>query len=353
MRLLFVLCFLLPLAVSAQLDKVKPGMSEANFNSVLPEAQRDYEVESYWITKPQSLGKVAGLCRWKSYRDTITEYDFRSEPTYGPSAKYKTYDSTQVHAMKVELEKLRLQFETVFGPANVFQNVSLQNFPADPKEFWCYRAVWIANNGQFVSLGIMRDNVSDEIANAPYYRKDPTKAEVYTLYISITNRNQFFQSKYGVGLSELLFGKMYPELNGELDLMVHPIYSLLDTITCSNAAWIFEFENSELIAMTYWADGGKLFGGTSDSAVFTSFKTKAEILLKEGISNFGTPDSLSNRIPVSYIEHNRNLAFDEVFLYAMWKTDEGSVILEYALIGGGKNPEFLFTLDVEYLEDDE
>lgn len=339
---------LAPLLLHAQLDKIQPGMSEEAFNQKKTGAVRSLEKEEYWIPSIDSIGDFSGESRWKISNDSVREYYFRSNTVCGPSLNFPKLDSTAVHNMKVELEKIKGLLQAKLGAPFMYVNSPLTSFPASEKNFTCYRAEWMLPNGNKVALNV--SNVLQINApNGPAHQKEPT-CESYFLTISIQEVTAYTKLKFGVGMSGSEFNKAFP-VQGKLlrNPNLH-VYSLLDPATCSNAGWVFEFTDNKLSSFQYSAYYGTGYSAKSDEEAYFKLKDPTERLVTEGKAAFGKPDTMSNALVNIYTVGDRQWTFNINDLYCTWQTKTGTVLLTYIERGGGKNPATTFELNVSYKE---
>lgn len=345
---LVVALLLLPFLSAAQPEKVRVGTTQEEFLRMCPDAERDWEMEATEISESVLIGKIAGRDRWTYYNDTIQRYWFKSEPVYGPSKEFPKPDSTQIHNMKVELDKVRAEFEAALGSPRFIRNYPLNTVGPETKQN-CYLAVWVYPGNRVVSLMIRNDDTPKSLYNAPANSKDKTSG-IYTMEILIDSREKFVKEKYGVGLSLREFQAKFPRLSKQITFESLPTYVIPDTAVCDNAEWGFEFEDGEMYNYIYVADYGTSYGAASDEAAYDKLKQKSEQLVRDMNMLYGFPDSISNVIKPAYVIHDRKVSYDYVWFYARWETEVGPIELVFSEMGGGKNPAAVFSITLEWIE---
>lgn len=334
--------------LTAQIDQIYPGMPEAEFLAKFPNAYRDWEMQAVKIDDPNPAFTTPGNASWKLMRDTIRHYHYKSLPVYGPGAEFPKADSSKVHKMKVELEKLKAEFEKEFGAPVQYVNASLPSFPGTLKEKFCYLAVWNIK-GLPVILLIARDYLMDGI---PKSKRDPTPAEVYTMEVIIEGVNPFLTAKYAVGLTGKAFRLRYPALADDAVEDDMPAYAFTDSANGPEALWEFDFEDGKMWGAYYLADYGMKQGAKSTEEAYQKLKAKALQLLEEGNMKYGEPDSISNHITPTYEPHKSQLEPGRNYLYVEWLSGDTSIILVFEEANGGKSTDVYFTVEFGLLVED-
>lgn len=350
MRLFFTFCVVIPSLLSAQLDRIKPGMTESVFIQKVVGAERDYEKESYWIVANDTLGEFLGESKWRTRRDSISEYHFRSELICGPSANYPGVDSFDVHLMKLELNKLKSVFENNLGKPILGFDTPLNEFGAADQDVFCYVVVWLMPKGKKVRLTLRRD-VPIVAPNGMVDDRTPN-CELYYIEISVESAQESLRQTYGIGMSNAEFIKAFPWYGAFLNVKDLHFYSLPDSATCRNAGWSFTFAEEKLVAFSYNAYYGTAYGSKSDEEAYFKLKNPTERIVREGNAAFGLPDTMSNALVNIYQVRDFQWTFTINHLYCEWKTKSGRIYMEFVETGGGKNPATTFEVSVVFKEEE-
>ncbi len=355
MRRFFLFLFFLPAVLSAQLDKIKPGMSVEAFVMAFPNAQRDLDAEAIWITDTSSIGGIAGNSRWRIYNDSISEYRFNSQKAKGPSHEFPRVDSTEVHNMRVALKKVQAEFEMILGKPTTYYNYPLVGQGDEMTSRITYLAEWSFPDEGMLRLTLTKDVSIRNRINAPDLA--PSTSEAYEMTISVSESNSMLRWKHGVGLSSDEFFKKNPAYKTQAPFLGQRIYNLKqtirfsgDTTTYSNTTWEFIFIENELKQFSYDAYAGTEYGAKSDEAAYKLLKLKTEQLLTEANSGFGKADTMSNALVYYYQVRDLNLSYQIYHLYGSWSNKQGNVLLTFIEVGGGKNPSTTFRISVAFVE---
>lgn len=345
-KALWFLILLVPFSLCAQLDRVHPGMTEQAFAVAFPEATRDYERESSLAQLEEKVASFQGNARWHVFKDTVVSYSFTSECVAGPVQSNPTIDSSLVHQMKLALDRLRIEFESAIGQPSEFVNVELSTFIPSSTSSFVYAAVWRKSNLQVASLIIREATYSANMINASEDMLN--SGPKYCMEVQINSNDKFFKTKYGLGVSRTELSVRNPSLANQLVKSEDVLYYLSDTATSENAEWSFLFMAGKLTEIYFEAYRGVEYGAESDSMAYLVFKRKAESLLREGNKQYGKPDTISDRLTPKRNVRDLHLSYEENYLYSIWTSQTGLIILNFQEFGGGKNPGIVFKLSVEF-----
>lgn len=346
MRIILAAFLLHPMIGFAQLDRIRPDMAEKDFEKALPEAHRDYNAEAHWVSRPDSVKEIAGNTLWRIYRDTITNYKFISVKARGPSKQYPIADSTEVHRMKAVLDMVRVDLEKQFGNARQHYNIPLRSVGNNGLSI-AYAARWMFADGTFINLSISTDFSTGNYINAPGKFVVP-ESEDYEMRIEITHRTSWTRLKYQLGVTSTEFFMKFPSITGDAKAMREHHYVLSDTATSNNAGWKFIFYGDTLAQMSYHAYYGTSYGAKSDADAYLRLKEKTNSIHKDGVRAFGKADSLSDQLMQQYVMPTLQNAYSQYHFYADWTEPGGLVILNFMEIGGGKNPDITFIINLFY-----
>jgi hypothetical protein len=345
MRVFSLLFLLIPVLASAQLDRLRTDMAEQDFIKQFPDAIRNLDEEAYWTGGADTLNGIEGSSLWHLYNDTVDVYRFLSVKVEGPSKAYPKFDSTAVHKMKLCLDKVKADLEKEFGMPGTFRNTSLQNI-GNPGVNRAYSVVWtFPGNNDYIQLSISTDLSAGNYINAPG-KLTVVESQSYEMRIEVTHRDDYTMLWHDIGKSSERFFTIYK--NFRAPLIRDRIYTMKDSTVSSNAGWIVKFTSGQLVSFQYSATTGKAYRAKSDAEAYLKLKTKADQLLKESETGYGKSDSLSNLMPSKYKPHDRQLVYHVDHLYARWKTAEGKMEISLEETGGGKNPDVIFVLRVDF-----
>jgi hypothetical protein len=338
MHKLFFLLLLISASVHAQLDRLKAGMTEAEFVKLYPEAIRDFEREAAWVGQPDTLFGTAGNSQWRIFKDTVSVYRFASERVAGPSPQFRLYDSTAVHKLRVSADSIRIKLERSLGKPAALSSMGFTT-PKLLATGIYYLAEWNFGN-DLIRVSIADDPSAENLMNAPNADVLSVRpaSEFYELRIVITAANPFTARNYSIGVSSKQLVMKHPAFAETIaGYQQYHYYTIPDTLFSDNAGWNFYFQRGAFLVMSYEAWIGTAYGATSMEACYPPVKMKVEDLLKQGNANFGTPDSLSKDLPKKYSRRDRHLSYNETKCYSRWKVNQRPVVLEVTERGGGKN----------------
>ena len=352
MKKILLVCLFTQGVLHAQLDRVRINMTESEFIKAFPEAHRDYESEAYWVTDFDTIEGATGNSLWRVLNDTIREYSFRSLKVDGPSYRYTTVDSSRVHNLRMSAMKLEGDLEKMLGKPTTFRYKGLLERPrqiegsrspgmetAEQNEILF--AQWIFDDGKVIMLNVSTDLSPGNRINAPV-SVQTQKSESYELDITITRPLPAF----GVGYSTTRFESLHPGILGEP--VTDHFYRFTDTLSAPDGQWTFRFRDQKISQMDFTAYNGTAYGDRIDAISYSIDKYRAEKLLQEGISSFGQPDSISNRITQKYEPSDLSIVYRKIYLDVNWVTANGPVHLLFEEWGGGKKPGVAFSIQIKY-----
>ncbi|MFM2017951.1 MAG: hypothetical protein RL007_1607 [Bacteroidota bacterium] len=359
-RFLFLLLFF-PAIVNAQLDRFSPSMQETEFQKRYPEAQRNYEAESYWLNTWDTLSGSVGTSRWKILNDSVSEYYFNSLKAEGPSPNYPDFDSTRVHRMIVSAQKLTKDLENLIGKATVLQRKSIiqntriksGNSVGDNPYYGLYFAQWKMKDSSVITI-----RVAHEISNAnnpnPNVLQAGSLKLTYSYYFEVNVSSSVANSKFPFCVREsrgdLLHRK--PRIQtGNANEGLHQYIIVDNEISVKYpATWKFIFRSGVLVEMSYMSVNGRSYGDESEFIAYNSSKYRAEKLLAEGMKSLGTPDTVTNKITPEYEPRDVAVSYKYMYLETAWKTPQGWVYLFLDELGGGKEEFTRFSVRVSFLK---
>jgi hypothetical protein len=333
MRNVFTLLCLIPLVAHAQLDRIRVNMTEQEFVKAVPEAKRDLEAESGWIEDSGSVASMNGWIHWRIFNDSIDAFYFASETVEGPSEQFPSVDSTAVHDLKVNADRVRLSLELTHGKPRVFYNecMSCATMMDNP---YVYFAEWILpGNGSIVLLVTIEQHFGDRVDSAFAPMR---KAETYKFFMHITASSLGLKSKYDVGRPVTEFLQLHPEYETSVLFVRFHTYNMKDTAARGNSGWKFIFFDGVLTYFEYNGWFGSNYGD-NDVAAFDAAKKKATQLLADAKGANGKPGSVVSNVPKEYTVHLDYLEYRNQYIKAEWKSKNGPTSLEFEEYGGGKH----------------
>ena len=346
----FLLLFLIPFVLPAQLDRMRTDMTEQEFVRTFPEARRDYVREAVWTNEAAAINGVKGNALWYIYRDTTTEYRFNSVKEQGPSARYPDADSTAVYAMKQSamtlVEELTLHFGKPVRLISVgFSGVGKSGQTGD---HFSYKAEWDFGVNDFITVEVTTEMSTGNMINAPG-KFTVVESQAYELAVRITHREAYTQDQFGVGQPESVFFRKHPECAMQVRVKRDQVYVISDSVTALNAEWIFHFSGGMLLSFDYEAYLGTEYRAKSDAAAYEAGKKKTELLYAQGSKSLGKAASVNNNLKPSYVPPDKNIQYTKPYFAATWGTPSGIVTVRYTENGGGKNPASVFHLEVHFM----
>lgn len=356
MKRLLLFVFFIPLLCSAQLDRIRVNMTEAEFIQSFPEAQRDLESEAYWTNHWDAIEGSSGNSLWRIMNDTVSEYSFRSLKMDGPSYRFTTVDSAKVHQLRVSAMKLEAGLEAKLGKPSVLRSKDLLSRPVNPHDNHdpaiqtaefneIYFAQWLFDDGRAIVIRVSTQLSTGNMINAPAF-PDTKKSESYEFDVTVTRRvpEGFWHFETGQS-ARTLFSK-FPNAQPRYAEVPH-IYVMDDKAVASYAGWRFVFEKAQLREMTYTCTDPQRGEKNETDIIYNADKFRAEQLLAEGNKAFGNATLIKNEIKSVYEPSESAVSYRNTYLHAEWKTETGPVILMFEEIGGGKNgpPRFSVTLN--------
>lgn len=333
MRNLLVLAFLIPLALDAQLNRIKLDMTEAEFRMAIPEAKRNLEAESGWIEDTGSVNSMSGAIAWRIYNDSIQAFYFTSETVQGPSEQFPKFDSSAIHELKVKADRLRASLELVHGKPQMHYNECMSCATMMDNPF-VYFAEWVfPGNGSIVIVVSLVLPLGTGI-NKDY--EPERKSETYELFLHVKSNSTYTKTKYDVGRSATEFLQMHPEYEPQAKFTHNHLYSIKDTATNNYSNWQFIFIDDQLTYIEYNAWLGSNYGD-NDIEAFHAGKKKATELLAEAKVLHGRPSSSENITPKEYFVHTDYLSYSNEYMNMQWHEKEGTATMEFEEYGGGKH----------------
>ncbi len=346
MREIFIVLFLLPGTMFAQLDRVRIDMSENDFIKAFPEATRDYEAESFWMNAWDTIEGTRGNSMWRILADTVTQYNFRSLTANGPSYRFPKVDSARVLKMIVSARKLTMQLDAYYGiPQVIIDKPLVGTAPAQALENpgqiaavvknEVYFAKWNFADGTQISITVSADLGGGNQINAPAVQQEKTE-ETYELVVIVTHSSKELPWSFEVGRSATEMTKRYPRIQAGVGNSFSHTYKFPDKELSGKASWQFVFQKEKLTSMQYYTANGLYYGDMSTEGSYSQCKYRAEKLLAEGQTAFGKPDSVYNSIVPEYTSFEMETKYQYPYLYAEWDFPNGKVYLIFDELGGSK-----------------
>ncbi len=346
-KLKFLLLFLLPLAASAQLDKIKQGMTREEMKQIFPAMQPDISAMSSWIYTNDSLQGIKGTTEYVIRQDTVLRYAFSSKSFAGPCKEYPNVDqSGSLRLMKTAFE-LSGRYTTLFGkPIFAIAYPYLSKDTAVSHDT-IYFARWKKGNDELkIILSHPGKNKHYEM-NAPLLNKEELEPGCkYTLEVTSLGTGTTFKQTCGNGMTGQEFKNAHPNLSNQVEN--HPdSWIAEDTVTSHSGNWRFTFEGDALDSYSLDIYDGAGYTHKSDSA-YVILSRKAIALYGEAKKLYGKTDTLINKVFTKYPGKHSNIYHHTVHFAAEWKIKDKKLYVIFDESAGGKQFDAIFHLMLYY-----
>jgi hypothetical protein len=336
-NLLLALGFLLPFAMNAQLDKLRPGMSPEEFHKKFPSAVPDLDAMTNVIYKTDTLMGIIGESRYVAVQDSVKRYVFHSNVVPGPDAEFPKADSAAYLKLVRAAEELVGHYSDVFGAPTVQRK---QNPRGNERN--SYYAEWKKPDAE-VRVIVYKEIAIENMINAPASASDKKKKSAnYVLEISAEGKGTKLRIDFEIGITKNQFRAFMPSLASQVKNFPD-CWMMHDTLGGRDAEWHFWFIDNTLAGFTFDSYNGNTYGGTNKAAYPVLLK-KAKQLVAEEQRSYGAPTLLQEPPTDAYVPVKKvpgAFFFDDVYYNAEWEMDKGKILFVRLHENGGKGESFL------------
>lgn len=346
-KLLLLFAFFLPLFLCAQLDKIRPGMSIAEFRQQFPGAVHDYGAMTSYVYANESQASVKGVATYTLSHDTVSSYWFQSQRVDGPCENYPAADSSECTRLLTAARILAGHYTDLYGDPREKNTQSLLHPGGAANEVNVFYSKWKTANDELIVV-VHRPGKTAEISAANAYVKANAKEEnscSYVLEVITTGKGRELRSEFGNGYSIEEFKKWQPSLASQIKIFPD-CWSVADETTAKNGKWLFRFSNEELASFSFELYDGVNYGRATEQA-YAALRERVMQLNSEANAQFGAADSSSAVMPEKYkAQKSLKNYYSLTNYYSRWKKDGKIIELEMNEDGGGKQGEPVFRLEV-------
>ena len=337
---IFLLFLLLPFLLSAQLDKLRPGMSTDEFHKKFPAAVPDLEAMTSIAYKQDSILGIRGESRYIAVKDSVNKYFFRSVQYTGPSVKFPKADSTEMVKLVRAAEELVGHYSDMFGLPTTTQRKDPRVKENEAANI--FYAGWKKPDADIAVVVHPETEIENNI-NAPYQPDaKKKKATNYVLEISAEGKWSKLRIDFEIGVTKNQFRALMPALASQVkdfpDCWMMP-----DTLDGNDFQWHFWFVENGLAGYSFDSYNGDTYGGTNKTAYPVLLK-KARQLTGEEQKSYGAPTLLQAPETDTYIPVRKvpnAFSFDDIYYNAEWEMDKGKILFIRLHESGGKGESFL------------
>src|SRR6185295_6127451 len=210
----FIGIFISPLFLFAQLDKIHPEMSLAEFRAVFPKAVMDGTGAKERVLTTDSIYGASGLATYTFYRDTITQYSFTSDALSGPSQKYPGADTNGVSKIMAAARALYQELVLKFGAPSEKYSTSYLFPQKTTSETSVFGAKWRVKGGVIIIKVKEFDGDSSKDKNNKFH-SGPTG--FYYLNVEALSNTKSLSPQFNMGFSKSEFRKKYPAYSSKIE----------------------------------------------------------------------------------------------------------------------------------------
>ncbi|HEU4719459.1 MAG TPA: hypothetical protein VFU15_16565 [Bacteroidia bacterium] len=341
-----LLSVFVPVIVMAQLDRIRPGMPEADFQKQFPAAQ--YVPMKSWINSPHTEDGIDGNVSYYAESDTVRTYQFTSNAVAGPCAEYPGADSAAVEKLLEVARTLSGHYSDIFGTPSAHSSAGLTIPPPQLEEVNVFYSKWKTPLYE-ITVSVhrwqkLKDDPRMEI-NGPH---TPVKASCdYYFEVSAMGKGLQIKGEFGIGITTDEFLAQHPDYAGKISAEA-AYWQLDDTLTSNYGSWRFTFVNSALAAFSLDIYDGPHYGNGMDSG-YAAVRERALALVADAEKQFGKADSASKKFPEKL--HSRkpsNNYYRDVYYEAKWKKGKDGMEIVADEFGGGKTGAPVIHLHLYY-----
>jgi hypothetical protein len=337
-NLLLALGFLLPFVMNAQLDKLRPGMSPAEFHKNFPTAVPDVDAMTSVIYMNDTMMGIAGESRYVAVKDSITRYIFHSNTFQGPDIEFPKADSIAYLKLVRAAEELAGHYSDVFGAPTVQHKHNPRTNEINP-----FYVEWKKPDAQ-ITMRVYKEIAVENMINAPASdaRDKKKKSADYVLEISAEGKGTKLRIDFEIGITKNQFRAFMPSLASQVKDFPD-CWMMKDTLGGRDTEWHFWFIDNALAGYTFDSYNGNTYGGTNKTAYPVLLK-KAKQLVAEEQKSYGAPTVLQEPPTDVYVPVKKvpsAFFYDDVYYNAEWEMDKGKVLYVRLHENGGKGESFL------------
>lgn len=341
-----LLCF--PLLLSAQLDKIRPGMTIEEFRSNFPNAEHDYGAMTSYVYSNETKGGAKGVATYIISHDTVETYWFQSQRVDGPCAEHPAGDSSDCLRLLTAARTLIGHYTDLYGDPKETYSHRLLESGGDAFEVNVLFAKWKTASNE-IEVAVHRPGKAAEISAANSYepldKKAGPPACSYVLEVVARGKGRDIRSEFGNGYAIGEFSNWRSDLAPQLKTFPDA-WTLKDTETVPNGMWHFAFTDGKLSSFSLELYAGVNYGQPTMEAYGTLWM-RASKMTMEGNKAYGFADSTSKEFPAEYSAPKKNKNYYSIVdYYVRWKVDGQTIVMEMDEDGGGKQGEPVFRLEV-------
>ena len=352
-KLIVIVIFLCPLAVLAQIDKIKPRMSVSDIRQLFPKAVPDsgYMTSGIYSTKP--LVWIKGGADIEFMRDTVISYDFVSDLIAGPCARYPRADSFPYSVLMNAVRKLYSDYNLRYGKPDVYYVVP-EFAPNTNKELASvFHAEW---KKSFINilLDVGRYGTKkgfERMSKMPYYEDLPDGCH-YTMELKTKGKGDKFPESGCIGMTADEFNKIYPEEAESVNVLARrkDSWRAGDTGVLHQSFWTFTFVKGVLNSY-----GFQIYFESQNqkkcSNAFSLMRNRALVFLAEAEKAYGKPDTIISSMPDKFRANSVKKFYKREYLNVEWKLKTGNLYIYFSDWSVGKVPFPEFHLGVDYVDE--
>ena len=340
-KIFFVLVFLLPFALNAQLDKLRSGQSLEEFHKKFPTAVPDLSAMTSNIYRTDTMLGIIGESRYVAVKDSVKRYGFRSVIFQGPSVDFPKADSAEYLRLVRAAEELTGHYSDIFGAPT-------EQYKVNPRVILSgkastYYASWKKPDAE-ISVIVRPVIEIENMMNAPVteVRDKKKKSASYVMEISAEGKWTKLRIDFEIGITKNQFRALMPSLASQVKDFPD-CWMMKDTLGGRDAEWHFWFIDNVLAGFTFDSYNGNSYGGTNKTAYPILLK-KAKQFVAEEQKSYGAPTLLQapptdNYVPVKKVPNA--FFYDDIYYNAEWDMDKGKTLFIRLHENGGKGESFL------------
>ncbi|HEU4719458.1 MAG TPA: hypothetical protein VFU15_16560 [Bacteroidia bacterium] len=354
MKTIFLFFLVFPLALPAQLSKIKPGMKLDDARKQFPGMKPDYTGMTSWVYKKDTIGMIAGKATYKVMRDTVRSYNFLGDEVPGPCPGNAGADTADYSSFMQNVRRQAAFYTKIFGkPVLSMDGPGITSSELNYDVVFDFRWKF---NGDELTMQVTRP-------------KERTKPQVngaadvhgcaqccnYTLEIDVKGNGTGMKNPFCLGMTKNEFKKAHPEMS--LQVNDYPDKWIMpDTLLTKDGLWRMDFEDGKLVAFNLSIYDGKIYGTDADAA-YARLLGRAKELTKEAKKKYGKADSLMTDVPDKRppVVTDSHGLMDRTDYKASWNVDGKVLVIcineRAGGMGGGREPVFNLLVTYPFKED--
>jgi hypothetical protein len=346
--LLFLFSFyLFPVTLSAQLDRIKPGMTLAEVKHNFPGLKPNASAMSSWVYSKDSVEGIKGSSEYVISKDTELRYGFTSNIVSGPCKAYPDLKSENYsHLMKAAVS-IHSSYTSLYGPPAEYKVQPELADDSSQMPVNVFYAKW-KHGANELSVTVSRPgkNKRPEINGPPPSTEDLKPGCKYTLEIVSIGTGNTYQKSCGNGITGQTFKELHPGLAAQVEN--HPdSWVADDTISSKYGDIEFTFEGKRLDSYSIDITDGPSYSHKSDTA-YSILSKRAIELYNQAKKIHGKPDTLINKVFATYPGKRSRIYHRTTYFAAEWKIEDKKLYIIFDESSGGKQFEPIFHITVFY-----